>query len=191
MSDERATGWTTTATREVYANRWLRLREDEVVRPDGGSGIYGVVEVANPAVFVVAMTEADEVVLVHLYRYTTARWSTEVPAGSTDGEHPLVAARRELAEETGLTADEWVEVGTMSSLNGICDAPEHVFLARGLHPVSADAAATAATQAEEGIAGVRRVPFGEVLAMVGSGEITDAETMAAMLHVAVHLGRVG
>lgn len=190
MSDERPTGWTTTTTREVYANRWLRLREDEVVRPDGGSGIYGVVEVANPAVFVVALTDDDEVVLVDLYRYTTGRWSTEIPAGSTDGEDALVAARRELAEETGLAADEWVEVGAMSSLNGICDAPEHVFLARGLRPVDEDAATTLATQAEEGIAGVRRVPFAEVLAMIGRGEIVDAETMAAMLHVAVHLGRI-
>ena len=187
MSDERPTGWTTTATREVYANRWLRLREDEVVRPDGGSGIYGVVEVANPAVFVVALTDDDEVVLVDLYRYTTGRWSTEIPAGSTDGEDALVAARRELAEETGLAADEWVEVGAMSSLNGICDAPEHVFLARGLRAVAGDAAAT---QAEEGIADVRRVPFADVLGMIGRGEITDAETMAAVLHVAVHLGRI-
>lgn len=190
MSDERPTGWTTTATREVYANRWMRLREHDVVRPDGSAGIYGVVEVANPAVFVVAITDDEEVVLVDLFRYTTGRWSTEVPAGSTDGEDALVAARRELAEETGLAADDWVEVGAMSSLNGICDAPEHVFLARGLHPVPDDAAATA-TQAEEGIARVRRVPFAEVLAMIGRGAITDAETMAAMLHVAVHLGRIG
>ncbi|QCR20893.1 NUDIX domain-containing protein [Agrococcus sp. SGAir0287] len=168
----------------------MRLREDEVVRPDGGSGIYGVVEVANPAVFVVALTDDDEVVLVHLYRYTTGRWSIEVPAGSTDGEDALVAARRELAEETGLEAAEWIRVGGMSSLNGICDAPEHVFLARGLRPVGGGAAATRATQEEEGIADVRRVPFGEVLAMIGRGEIVDAETMAAMLHVAVHLGRV-
>ena len=75
----------------------------------------------------------------------------------------------------------------MSSLNGICDAPEHVFLARGLRAVAGDAAAT---QAEEGIADVRRVPFADVLGMIGRGEITDAETMAAMLHVAVHLGRI-
>ncbi len=187
MTDARDTGWTTTSTREVYANRWMRLREDEVVRPDGGAGIYGVVEVAHPAVFVVALTDADEVVLVDLFRYTTGRWSTEIPAGSTDGEDALAAARRELAEETGLTASDWSLVGDMSSLNGICDAPEHVFLARDLHPIDGDAAVT---QAEEGIARVRRVPFGEVLAMVARGEITDAETMAALLHVAVHLGRV-
>ncbi|GAA2176348.1 NUDIX domain-containing protein [Agrococcus versicolor] len=187
MSDAPDTGWTTLASREVYANRWLRLREDDVIRPDGGEGIYGVVEVLQPAVFVVALTEDDEVVLVDLFRYTTGRWSTEVPAGSTDGEDALVAARRELAEETGLVADDWVEVGGMSSLNGICDAPEHVFLARGLHAVDGGAAAT---QAEEGIARVRRVPFAEVLRMVARGEIGDAETLAALLHVAVHLGRV-
>ena len=76
MSDAPDTGWTTTASREVYANRWLRLREDDVIRPDGGEGIYGVVEVLQPAVFVVALTDDDEVVLVDLFRYTTGRWST-------------------------------------------------------------------------------------------------------------------
>jgi hypothetical protein len=76
----------------------------------------------------------------------------------------------------------------MASLNGICDAPEHVLIARDLAPADDDGAET---RAEEGIARVRRVPWAEVLAMVGRAEITDAETLAALMVAGVRLGRIG
>lgn len=191
--DVPASPWQTLTSREVYANPWLRVREDEVVRPDGSAGIYGVVEVAHPAVFVVPVTDADEVVLVDLFRYTTGSWSTEVPAGSTDGEDPLTAARRELAEETGFMADQWLHAGDMWSLNGLCDAPQHVLVARGLRQVQDDEDDVdgAAARAEEGIVRVRRVPWPEVLAMVRDGRICDAESVAALMYAAIALGRVG
>ena len=77
------TDWQTHASRTVYENPWLRLREHEVTKPDGGPGRYGVVEMVNASVFVVALTDQDEVVLVDLFRYTTQSMSTEVPAGGT------------------------------------------------------------------------------------------------------------
>jgi 8-oxo-dGTP pyrophosphatase MutT (NUDIX family) len=179
--------WQTLSTRTVYENPWIRVRQDEVIRPGGGSGIYGVVEMRHPAVFVVALDDEDRIVLVSVDRYTTAPASWEVPAGATDGEDPLVAARRELAEETGLSARQWTALGSLNALNGIAVAPEHVFLARDLHSV-ADAGAS---QAEEGIAEVRRVPFAEVVAMIGGGEIHDGETVAAVALAAIRLGRMG
>jgi 8-oxo-dGTP pyrophosphatase MutT (NUDIX family) len=175
--------WRTTSTRTAYENQWIRVREDEVVRPDGEPGLYGVVEVRHPAVFVVALTEADEVVLITVDRYTTGV-SVEVPAGGTDGEDPLAAAQRELLEETGYTAADWTQVGSMQALNGVCEAAELVFLARGL------TLAEATGHHEEGISDVRAVPFAEVLAMVGRGVISDGETVAALMYAAVHLGRV-
>jgi len=117
--------WPVRSTRVAYENPWIVVREDEVVRPDGSEGVYGVVELRRPAVFVVAVTDADEVVLVTVDRHTVGP-SVEVPAGGTDGEDPIVAARRELAEETGLEAGTWRQVGTMMALNGICRAPEVV-----------------------------------------------------------------
>lgn len=174
--------WTTRSSRTVYENRWIEVREDEVTGPDG-DGIYGVVRMQQPAVFVVALDAQERVCLVELERYTTGR-SLEVPAGGSDGEDPLAAARRELREETGVTAARWEHLGRMNALNGIADAPEHVYLARDLDVVDATT-----SQREEGIEAVRWVPFADVVRLIADGEISDGETVAALAFAAIRLGR--
>jgi 8-oxo-dGTP pyrophosphatase MutT (NUDIX family) len=181
----RMNPWVTRSSTTVYENPWIRVREDQVDRPDGTPGIYGVVELRNDAVFIVPVSDDDEVMLVEVDRYATGALSLEVPAGGSDGEDPLVAARRELHEETGLVADRWEHVGSMYALNGVCRAPEHVFLARGLRTTDEPTA-----QAEEGIIGIRSVPWSEVLGLVADGTITDGETVAALMYAAIALGRV-
>ena len=181
-------GWQTLRSRTAYENPWIRVREDAVLRPDGTPGIYGVVEVRSPAVFVVPVTDDDEVVLIDVERYTVGR-SLEVPAGATDGEDLLVAAARELREETGLAADALVDLGPVFSLNGVSDAPGQVVLATGLHPVEGDPVAVA-EQAVEGITAVRAVPLVELPSLLAGGGITDNESLAALLLALVRLGRV-
>jgi 8-oxo-dGTP pyrophosphatase MutT (NUDIX family) len=190
--------WPVTRSRVAYENPWIVVREDEVVRPDGSPGVYGVVEVRRPAVFVVALTDADEVVLVTVDRHTVGL-SVEVPAGGTDGEDPLVAARRELAEETGLAAGTWRRVGEVNALNGICRAAEVVYLATDLSDAEAesggdaeptDDGARSGEQIAEGISSVDLVPVAEVLAMIRRGEIDDGETVAAFMLALLELGRI-
>jgi len=178
--------WITRESRLAYDNPWIEVREDQVIGP-GGDGIYGVVRMRHPAVFVVAVDEQERVCLVSLDRYTTGP-SIEVPAGGSDGEDPLTAARRELREETGFTAETWTRLGRMNALNGIADAPEHVFLATGLTPPGSEADSER-SRAEEGIDRVSWAPFPEVLAMIADGRITDGETIAAIAFAGIHLGR--
>ncbi|MCL2594913.1 MAG: NUDIX hydrolase [Promicromonosporaceae bacterium] len=178
--------WQTRSSKVAYQNRWIRVREDQVVRPDGSDGLYGVVEV-GPSVFVVALDDDDRVLLVDVDRYTVGR-SLEVVAGGSDGEDLLAAAQRELLEEAGLVAERWEQAGSMFALNGVCVAPETVFIARKLSS-NVDASILNATQNADGITGARWVPFGETLVMIARREITDGETIASLAIAGIHLGR--
>lgn len=173
-SDETRNPWRTSASRGVYDNPWISVREDQVVRPDGEPGIYGVVHFKNVAVGVLAV-EGDEVYLVGQYRYTLERYSWEIPEGGCpEGEDPLAAARRELEEETGLRARHWRRMGEAYLSNSVTDERAVWYLATGL------------TQGESRPEGteqlkVRRVRFDDALAMALTGEITDALSLLAIM----------
>lgn len=177
--------WETVNSRRVYENAWISIREDDVRRPDGSPGLYGVLDLQHPAVFVVAVTDGDDVVLVRQDRYTIGRSSLEVPAGGTDGEDPLVAAGRELREEAGYAARDLRVVADVFSLNGVANAPGHVVVATGLTRVDEGGGLPG-----EGITGVELVGWRDVLVKLRSGEIHDGETASALMYAAVALGRV-
>ena len=123
--------------------------------------------------------------LVRIQRYPIGRESIEVPAGGSDGEEPLVAARRELLEETGRSAATWTRLGEFYSLNGVADARAEVFLAQHLtgEGEGHDAAA-------EGISGLLLVPWAEVMELVRGGAIHDNESIAALMLAGLELGHV-
>ncbi len=130
--DPPGSPWRTLAAREVYRNPWLRVTEYQVTRPDGKPGIYGVVDPGDNAA-VVALDERDRVYLVGEFLYPLQRYAWMIPSGKVEwGEEPLVAARRELAEEVGLTADDWTFLGAYDLSSGISTQTSHVYFARGL-----------------------------------------------------------
>ncbi|MCB0352942.1 MAG: NUDIX hydrolase [Bdellovibrionales bacterium] len=160
--------WRTESQRLVYENSWIRLREDQVIRPDGKAGIYSVIE-TRLATGVVPLTDTDEVYLVGQYRYPTNCYSWEIPEGGAEpGESPLDAIQRELREETGITADSWQELGARIQVSNCFSSEEaQLFLARKL---SLGTALPDGTERLE----VRVVPLKLCLKMISEGEITDA-----------------
>jgi len=178
--DETQNPWRRLSSREVYDNPWIRLREDSVVRPDGEEGIYGVVHFKNVAIGILAV-EDGFIHLVGQYRYTLEQYSWEIPEGGCpEGEDLLSAAKRELAEETGLRAEKWEQMGLAHLSNSVTDERAVWFMATGL------------TQGEHNPEGteqlmVRRVPYAQALRMALTGEITDALSVLAILHYRIRL----
>jgi 8-oxo-dGTP pyrophosphatase MutT (NUDIX family) len=160
--------WTRHARREAYRNPWITVYHDDVTRPDGEAGVYGVVHFANVAVGVVAIDDQDRVVLVGQHRYPLDAVSWEIPeGGSPHGEDPLDGGRRELLEETGLTARTWRQIGRYELSNSVSDETAIVYLATDLSEGIAQPEGSEQLE-------LRWLPFDQVLAMVASGEIADA-----------------
>jgi 8-oxo-dGTP pyrophosphatase MutT (NUDIX family) len=165
--------------RVAYENPWITVWHDEVIRPDGSPGIYGVVHFANAAVGVVAIDDDDRVVLVGQHRYTLGNDSWEIPEGGVPGdEDAVVGAQRELREETGLTASSWRELCRLELSNSVTDETAVLFIATGLSHGESDPEPTESLQ-------VRWVPFAEALAMTLDGRIVDALTVVAIQRVAL------
>lgn len=166
---------TATASRVVYENRWMRVREDAIARADGSRGIYGIVE--KPDFVVVAAVDAGRIHLVQQYRYAVQGRYWELPQGSWEqapGTDPLEVARAELREETGLEAAEMVHAGHLFEAYGYSTQGFHVFLGRGLRQGRAE------PEHEEQDLVARAFGIAEVEAMVCDGTIKDATTVAAL-----------
>ncbi len=181
MKDPFENPWRTLSTREIYSNPWIALREDEVLRPDGKPGIYGVVSMQNTAIGVLPIHAAGSVTLVGQFRYTLGEYSWEIPEGGCPrGEEPLEAARRELREETGLAASSWKPLGRVHLSNSVCDEAGFLFVATGLEQFEAAPEGTEELQ-------LRRVSWAEALRMAREGDITDGLSLIAIFRYALQL----
>lgn len=162
-----------TGSRVVYENRWIRLREDAIVRPDGVPGIYSVVERADFAAIVAV--EAGQIYLVEQFRYPVGGRYWELPQGAWEDDpskSPEEVARGELREETGLVAGQMQQVGSLFIAYGLCTQRCNVFLATALtqHGQQLDA--------EEAGMVCRAFPLTEFEEMLREGVIQDGTTMA-------------
>jgi 8-oxo-dGTP pyrophosphatase MutT (NUDIX family) len=102
----------------VYKNPWIRVREDAITHPSGKDTVYGVVE-SNDSVVIGAINSRNEIYIIHSFSYPAQKWHWELPGGSTDGEDVIVASRRELAEETGIVARSWHQLGLTRVADGL------------------------------------------------------------------------
>ena len=171
--------WITHSIRPVYENPWIRVTESEVTNPGGGPGIYGVVHFKNRAIGVVPIDAEGHTWLVGQYRYTLESYEWEIPEGGCPaGESPLDAAKRELAEETGLIAGHYrLLFDNLALSNSVTDERATIYLATDL------TRAEASPEETEDLA-IRRLPLPEAIAMVHRGEITDSISVIALLALA-------
>ena len=127
--------WKTLTSRPIYANKWMRLREDIAELPDGRTTIYGVVTF-GPCVGVLPFLDGDRVLMVRQYRYVqgeNGRW--EMPTGGVrPGETPEQAAQRELQEEIGYSAGRLEWVSSYYTSKSVCDETAHLYLGYDLTP---------------------------------------------------------
>jgi ADP-ribose diphosphatase len=176
-SERARAAWRTLSTRPVYANPWIRVREDIAELPDGRTTLYGVVECA-PAVGVLPFLDARTVVLVGQWRYVSRTFRWEIPTGAVKpGESEKAAVQRELTEEAGYTAARLEKLCTLDTSKSILDETAHLYTADGLRAVER-------TPDDTEFIEVRAFPFDEVVRMVERSEIVDAMSVVAVLHAA-------
>jgi 8-oxo-dGTP pyrophosphatase MutT (NUDIX family) len=179
MSHPEGNPWQRVSRRVAYSNPWIEILHDDVIRPDGKPGIYGVVHFRNLAIGVVPMDAQDRVLLVGQFRYTMNHYSWEIPEGGCPfDEMPEAAARRELAEETGYVGGTWRELCRAELSNSVSDEITILFAATDLEPGPAAPEGTEQLQ-------LRWVQFDEAMSMIATGEIPDAMSILAMQQLAL------
>lgn len=174
--------WQTIEKKVVYDNPWITVEHHDVITPGQTQGIYGLVKFKNKAIGVVPVDEAGNVYLVGQYRYPLSAYSWEIPeGGGPHEEDPLLAAQRELKEETGLYAHQWEVLGKIHTSNSVTDEEGLIFLARALEESIMEPEATEALSVE-------KVPLKDAVQWVMEGKITDSLSMVGILMAARCLG---
>lgn len=102
----------------VYQNPWIRVREDSITHPSGKDTIYGVVE-SNDSVIIGAINDKNQIYIIRSFSYPAQKWQWELPGGSSDGGDIIEASKRELAEETGIVAETWQQLGWTRVADGL------------------------------------------------------------------------
>lgn len=172
---EEINPWKTLESKIKYDNNWIRLTEHQVINPSGGKGIYGEVHFKNYAIGILPLDENYNTWLVGQYRYPLKAYSWEIPEGGGPlGEEPIESARRELLEETGMSAKNWKEIQRMHLSNSVSDELSIIYIATGLIQ------GIAMPEETEQLV-VKKMPFEDVYQMVQKGEITDSMSVAAIL----------
>lgn len=163
--------WKVLSRETRYENPWVKLEHNDVLHPDGQAGIYGVVRFQNAAVGVLPIFEDGTVPLVGQHRFPSDTYSWELPEGGGPiGEDDIETARRELAEETGLVAKNWLPLIDFDVSNSVTDERSACFLAWDL------TSGPKAPESSEELAH-DRIAFSELMARCLDGRIRDSLTL--------------
>lgn len=163
----------TLSSKVVYQGRIFDITDDEIVLSDGLARHREIIRHSG-GVVIFALKDNGNMLLVKQYRYAVKSVQTELPAGRLEkGEDPLVAAQRELREETGYVAKTWKSLGYIFTTFGICDEKLYLFKATDLTFDKPDP--------DEGeILDYFELPLSEVYKLVKNGTINDAKTICAI-----------
>lgn len=171
--------WTTLSGEIKYDNPWINVTEYQVLNPAGSKGIYGKVHFKNKAIGVIPVDYQGNTWLVGQFRYALNSFSWEIPEGGGPAEDdPLDSAKRELREETGLTAVKWTLISRLHTSNSVTDEEGFIFLAEDLQHGESELEETEADLQ------VRKIPLTEAVDLALSGEITDSMSIIGLLIVA-------
>ncbi len=177
MKSKSDNPWDTISIHEVYDNPWIQVTHRDVITPGKTEGIYGVVHFKNLAIGILPLDEEYNTWLVGQYRYTLEEYSWEIPEGGGEpGSTALDSAKRELLEETGITAATWKSIIELTTSNSVTDERAICYVAKDL---SFGKSMPEATEDLE----IRKLPFEEVVQMAMDGKITDAISVATIFKV--------
>ena len=167
--------WKILESNQIYDNPWIKLTEHQVLNPAGGPGIYGEVHFKNLAIGIVVLDSDYNTWLVGQYRFPVKAYSWEIPEGGGDLEiDPIISAKRELQEETGIEAATFTEIQRLHLSNSVSDELAIIYIAQDL------SMGTSSPEDTEELV-VRKLPFEEAYQMVMTGEITDSMSVAGIL----------
>ncbi|MCH9698329.1 MAG: NUDIX hydrolase [Gammaproteobacteria bacterium] len=171
--------WKPVSSQRMYENPWIVVEEDQVINPAGNQVTYGKVLFNNVAVAVIALDEEDNTWLVGQTRYVPDVYSWEIPTGGSPiGEDLLTTAKRELQEETGLSAQTWTPLLHLHTSNSVTDEEAYVYIARDL------TIGTPAFEDSEDIT-IKKIPLQQAVHMATEGQITDAISVAALFRISL------
>lgn len=165
-----------------FENAWVKVRVDQVIKPNGASGEYTVLEATNNVAVIVPLTKDGKFVLQKIERYPIKKVVWECPMGRIEEKDYEYSAKRELAEETGYQAGKIELLGEVFPLNGICSEKNYIFLASKLENGSPT------DQESEAISEVREFTQNEIIEMIRINEISDSQTISALFKAMLFLG---
>jgi len=169
--------WKIKDSQEKYKNSWIRVREDQVIRPDGKDGIFGVVEMVA-GVSVLPLDDEGFVYLTKEFHYAVEQEIIEAVSGAIDkNETSIEAAKRELKEELGIEAEEWIDLGMVNPFTTVIKSPATIYLARKLHFSGSNPESTEKIN-------IIKVKFDDALKMVMESEITHGPSCVLILKAA-------